>query len=207
MRSYNQFCGLARALDVIGERWTLLVVRELIDGPKGYNQLLAGLPGIATNLLAERLRSLQDADVLERLDDGRYELTEWGYELRDTIYALGRWAGPLMARPRGDDHFHTAWLHHMVIARFDGHDPDRPDLTVELGTDDEVFTLEAIDGAVTLTPGRSQDPDIILAGRTEPVIGCLLGRITPTQARQAGVTIRGPADKLRGLRPLGERES
>jgi DNA-binding HxlR family transcriptional regulator len=205
VRSYKQFCGLARALDVIGERWTLLVVRELINGPKGYNQLLTGLPGIATNLLADRLRSLQDAGVLERLDDGRYELTDWGYELRDTIYALGRWAGPLMAQPRGDDHFQTAWLHHMVIARFDGHDPDRTDLTVELCTDDEIFTLESIDGIVALTPGRSPDPDIILTGPTEPVVACLLGRITATQAQHAGVTIRGPASKLRGLRPRGER--
>ena len=205
MRSYKQFCGLARALDVIGERWTLLVVRELIDGPKGYNQLLTGLPGIATNLLADRLRSLQDAGVLERLDDGRYELTDWGYELRDAIYALGRWAGPLMAQPRGDDHFQMAWLHHMVIARFDGHDPNRPDLNVELCADDEIFTLESIDGTVTLTPGRSPDPDIILTGPAEPVVGCLLGRITAAQARHAGATVRGPASKLRGLRPRGER--
>ncbi len=115
MRSYKQFCGLARALDVIGERWTLLIVRELLDGPKGYNDLLSGLPGMATNLLADRLRSLTDAGVLERHPDRRYELTAWGYELRDAVYALGRWAGPLMARPRGDDHFQTPWLHHMVI--------------------------------------------------------------------------------------------
>ncbi len=184
---------------MIGERWTLLVVRELIDGPKGYNQLLTGLPGIATNLLADRLRSLQDAGVLERLDAGRYELTDWGYGLRDAIYALGRWTRPLMAQPRGDDRFRTAWLRHMVIARFDGHDPNRPDLTVELCADDEIFTLDSVDGTVTLTPGRSPDPDIILSGPTKPVVGCLLGRLTAAQARLAGVTIRAPAIKLRWL--------
>jgi DNA-binding HxlR family transcriptional regulator len=204
VRSYKQFCGLARALDVIGERWTLLVVRELLDGPKGYNDLLQGLPGMATNLLADRLRSLTDAGVLERHPDKRYELTAWGYELRDAVYALGRWAGPLMARPRGDDHFQTAWLHHMVIARFDGRDPERSDLTVELSTDEDVFTLESRAGRVQLVPGRTRQPDIILTGPTEPVVGVLLGRITPDHARQSDVTIRGPAHRLRDLRPRGE---
>jgi len=205
VRSYKQFCGLARALDVVGERWTLLIVRELLDSPKGYNQLLAGLPGIATNLLADRLRSLDRSGVLQRRDDGHYELTDWGYELSDAVYALGRWAGPLMARPRGDDHFQMAWLHHMVIARFDGYDPDRANLTVELCTDDEVFTLESRDGCVGLTSGRARQPDVILTGPTEPVVGYLLGRITLDAARKQGVLVRGPGSKLSGLRPRGER--
>ena len=205
MRTYKQFCGLARALDVIGERWTLLVVRELLGGPKGYNQLLDGLPGIATNLLADRLRSLADDGVLIRVDDGRYALTAWGDELRETVYALGRWAGPLMARQRGEDSFQLSWLHHMVIARFDGRDPDRADLTVELCTDGEVFTLESLDGRVRLSEGRTPDPDIILAGPTEPVVAYLLGRINATSAHTAGVSVRGPGRKLTGLRPRGER--
>jgi DNA-binding HxlR family transcriptional regulator len=204
MRSYKQFCGLARALDVVGERWTLLIVRELLAGPRGYNQLLAGLPGISTNLLADRLRSLDEANVLNRLDDGRYELTPWGCDLREVVYALGRWAGPLMAQPRGDDHFQASWLHHMVIARFEGHDPDRVDLTVELCVEDEVFTLDSSDGHVTLTLGRATEPDIILIGDTEPVVGCLLGRISVEQAAKAGVAVRGQANRLRGLRPRGE---
>jgi len=204
VRSYKQFCGLARALDVVGERWTLLIVRELLGGPKGYNQLLAGLPGIATNLLAERLRNLDQGGVLERLDDGRYQLTAWGYELRAAVYALGRWAGPLMAQPRGGDHFQLPWLHHMVIARFEGRDPDRVDLTVELCTDNEVLTLESLNGQVALTEGRAPKPDIILTGPTEPVVGYLLGRISVEGARAAGVSVRGPGSKLKGLRPRGE---
>jgi DNA-binding HxlR family transcriptional regulator len=204
VRSYKQFCGLARALDVVGERWTLLIVRELLDGPRGYNRLLAGLPGIATNLLADRLRSLTDASVVDRTEDGRYELTEWGYGLRDAVYALGRWAGPLMARPRGDDHFQVPWLHHMVVARFDRHDPERADLLVELCADGHVFALQSVDGSVTLHEGRALDPDIILTGPTEPVVGLLLGRIGATTAREAGVTVRGQAGELAGLRPRGE---
>ena len=74
MRSYNQYCALARALDVVGERWSLLIVRELLEGPRRFGELLEGLPGIATNLLTERLRSLEEAGVLARRPDGRYAL-------------------------------------------------------------------------------------------------------------------------------------
>ena len=134
----------------------------------------------------------------------RYELIPWGYELRDAVHALGRWAGPLMARPRGEDHFQVSWLHHMVIARFDGHDPDRADMTVELCTDGEVFTLESLAGHVRLDRGRTPEPDIILAGPTEPVVAYLLGRIDATTATAAGVSVRGPKSKLHRLRPRGE---
>ena len=205
MRTYKQFCGLARALDVVGERWTLLIVRELIGGPRGYNQLLDGLPGMATNLLADRLRNLVDEGVLTRLVDGRYDLTEWGYGLCEVVYALGRWAGPLMAAPRGDDHFQLSWLHHMVIARFEGHDPDRANLTVELGVENEVFSLTSLDGYVRLSEGRLPAPDIILAGPTESVVAYLLGRMDTRTAKAAGVSVRGPASRLRDLRPRGER--
>ncbi len=75
-----------------------------------------------------------------------------------------------MARPRGDDHFQLAWLHHMVIARFDGHDPERAHLTVELCTDGEAFTLQSRAGLVRLVEGRVAEPDIILTGPTEPVV-------------------------------------
>ena len=204
MRSYKQFCGLARALDVVGERWTLLIIRELLDGPKRYNQLRSGLPGIATNLLAERLRTLQESGVIAHTDAGLYELTPWGSGLREAVYALGRWAGPLMAQPRGEDHFQLSWLHHMVIARFDGHDPNRADMTVELCTDGDVFTLESSDGHVQLNEGRTPEPDIILIGPTEPVVAYLLGRIDREAATSAGVTIRGRASELRRLRPRGE---
>ena len=75
MKSYGQYCGLARALDVIGDRWVLLIVRELLDGPRRYAELLDGLPGIATNLLVDRLRSMETSGLLARQDDGRYALT------------------------------------------------------------------------------------------------------------------------------------
>src|SRR5687768_10280070 len=93
-RSYRQFCGLARALDVVGDRWTLLIVRELLVGQRRFGDLQAGLPGIATNLLTKRLRQLeQDGLVARQLDDDPargvgYVLTARGAELRNTIDGL-----------------------------------------------------------------------------------------------------------------------
>jgi DNA-binding HxlR family transcriptional regulator len=205
MRSYGQYCGLARALDVVGERWSLLVVRELLEGPRRYNELLAGLPGIATNLLAERLRGLEADGVIRRLDDGRYALTPWGEGLHEAVYALGRWAGPLMARPRGDDHFQPSWLRHMVIARFEGVDPQRRDLTVELRCGDEPMTLISAGGRVHVAHGRATSPDVTIAGPPDAAVGLLLGRIGRAEAESRGVTATGDLRKLGRLRPRGER--
>lgn len=191
---------------MVGERWSLLVVRELLDGPRRYNELLGGLPGIATNLLVERLRSLESDGVIRRLEDGRYGLTPWGQELHEAIYALGRWAGPLMARPRGEDHYRPNWLRHMVIARFEGVDPLRKDLTVELRCDDEPpVTLISARGRVHLVPGAEADPDVRIAGPQEAVVGLLLGRIPRAEAESRGVTAAGEIRRLPGLRPRGER--
>jgi DNA-binding HxlR family transcriptional regulator len=205
MKSYGQYCGLARALDVVGERWSLLVVRELLEGPRRYNKLLAGLPGIATNLLAERLRSLEADGVIHRRDDGRYALTPWGEGLHEAVYALGRWAGPLMARPRGDDHFQPSWFRHMVIARFEGVDPRRGDLTVELRCGDEPLTLLSAGGRVHLAHGGATAPDVTIAGPPDAAVGLLLGRIGRAEAESSGVTAAGDLRKLRRLRPRGER--
>src|SRR6266571_7030427 len=105
-RRYGQYCGLARALDVIGDRWNLLIVRQLLVGPARYGQLLDGLPGVATNLLADRLRDLETAGVIKRqlADQGNaivYALTPWGAELREPIEGLIRWSTPLSAPFRG----------------------------------------------------------------------------------------------------------
>lgn len=112
-RSYRQFCGLARALDVIGDRWTLLIVRELLIAPARFKDLEAGLPGVATNLLTGRLKELIDQGVIQRLEvDGRpvYSLTEFGRGLREPIAALVRWSTPLMVIGPQGDHEDARWL-------------------------------------------------------------------------------------------------
>src|SRR2546421_4464549 len=102
MRSYDQYCSVARALDVVGGRWNLLIVRELLlRGRSRYTDLHKGLPGIATNLLAERLRELEEAGVVLReqapppIATTVYSLTVRGQELESVIYELGRWGAPL----------------------------------------------------------------------------------------------------------------
>lgn len=114
-RSYGQFCGLARALDVVGDRWNLLIVRQLLVAPARYRELRDGLPGVATNLLADRLRDLETAGVLERrlAEEGNsvlYALTRWGAELREPIDGLIRWSTPLMGRGQEGDSFQADWL-------------------------------------------------------------------------------------------------
>src|SRR5438105_15117334 len=108
MRSYGQYCALARALDVIGDRWALLIVRELLlRGPSRYTDLRDGLPGIATNLLADRLRALEDADIVKReaapppVATTLFRLTDRGERLKPAIMELGRWGAPLMREPVG----------------------------------------------------------------------------------------------------------
>jgi DNA-binding HxlR family transcriptional regulator len=201
MRSYEQYCGLARALDVVGERWSLLVVRELLEGPRRFNELADGLPGVAPNLLAERLRNLEANGVLVHRDDNRYELTEWGTGLHEAIYALGRWAGPLMVS-RGAAAFRPQWLRHMVVARFEGFDPERKDLEIEVRfAGGEPMTLLSARGRVHLIAGPARHPDVAVSGPPDGVAGLLGGRLTPAAARKRRVTIQGDAALLTGLRP------
>jgi DNA-binding HxlR family transcriptional regulator len=158
VRSYRQYCALARALDIVGERWTLLVVRELLDGPRRYAELLDGLPGIASNLLADRLRSLQAAGVAERHADGRYALTSWGEDLREPVYALGRWAAPLMPRPAGSDASRSRWLAHMVLARSRGARRGRGEVTAEIRCGNEAATVFTEAGEIRMARGPATRP-------------------------------------------------
>ena len=201
MKSYRQYCGLARGLDVVGDRWALLIVRELLEGPRRYNELLHGLPGIATNLLAERLRALEESGVLRREDDQRYALTDWGLGLHDVVYALGRWASPLMGQMDPEDEFRSHWLSHPIHLLYEGVDSSRPSLTVEVNTGDAPMTIESAGGRVRVVPGRPASPDLVLWGPPDGVVGLLAGRLDREDALKLGVTIQGDARKLRSLRP------
>src|SRR3954471_23576444 len=115
-RSYNQFCGLARALDIVGERWTLLVVRNLLLGPLRYSELLRGLPGITTNLLAKRLREMEQEGLLERVRasgaGGRLRrLSAVGAAREPAVHALGSWGWKWMrGGPGAGEHRSFEWL-------------------------------------------------------------------------------------------------
>lgn len=199
MRSYGQYCSFARGLDVVGDRWVLLIVRELLDGPRRYGELLEGLPGIATNLLAERLRALDESGVIERRDDQTYALTPWGEGLREVVYALGRWATPLMRRPLGDDEFRSHWLSHPIHVLYEGVDRRRPPLNVEVDLGDASMTISSSNGRVEVTAGRATKPDVVLTGPPDGVIGLLAGlRDRPAIAK---VKVKGDARKLAQLHP------
>jgi DNA-binding HxlR family transcriptional regulator len=184
-RSYGQFCGLARALDVVGDRWSLLIVRELLAGPMRYGELVASLGGIATNLLADRLRSLESLGVIERrlgeTSGVVYTLTPWGGELREAIGALIRWSIPLMARGRGGDSLRSRWLAVALEALLRGRTARPP---AELGIEAAgIFMTLRIDENgphVTLQPDRR--PDTILHAEPEAVLGLAAGAISINEA-------------------------
>ena len=200
MRSYEQYCSLARALDIVGDRWTLLVVRELLVRPCRYADLQAGLPGIATNLLAERLRLLEDTGVVSRDAQGRYQLTGWGQRLAVPVRELARWGAPLMARKAEADAFRGTWFALPAAMMFGGTDPGRPDLAVEIRSDGETVSLLARDGRVSFRPGPADPPDLVLSGPPDAIIGLLGGRLSPEAAAEHGVTVLGDARDLDRLR-------
>ncbi|HEX4009844.1 MAG TPA: helix-turn-helix domain-containing protein [Solirubrobacteraceae bacterium] len=157
-RTYADSCGIARALDIVGERWALLVVRELVLGPKRFTDLRAGLPRAGPDMLAARLRELEAAGVVRRRTlpapaaSRVYELTEWGAELAPALLALGRWGSraplPPAAPPLGIDAAIMAL--ETTFAPADRQDPPGP-LAVGLG--DQVFTL-TVDAAGGLVVTR-----------------------------------------------------
>ena len=123
-RSYEQYCGLARALDVLGERWTLLIVRNLLLGPQRYSELMRGLPGITTNLLAKRLKEMEANGLIEQAvgdaSTSTYRLTALGASLESAIHALGRWGWQRMGKPGRRDRRNLDWLLVALRRRYRG---------------------------------------------------------------------------------------
>jgi len=162
LRSYRQFCGLARALDLVGERWTLLIVRELLLGPRRYTDLLNGLPGIATNLLATRLASMEEAALIARdeapppVATTLYHLTPRGEELRPVIDALGRWARPLMAEGMKGDAFRAEWMALPTQLYLTDRDPDRAPVAVEVRSGQQLFETGRCDVGVRHLDGTER---------------------------------------------------
>ena len=204
MRSYGQFCGLAKSLDVIGDRWTLLIVRELlIRGPSRYTDLRRGLPGIPTNLLADRLRDLEDAGLLSRdVSPGPaavpvYALTARGEALETVIAALGRWAAPLLREPMKGDAFLPHWLVLPARLYLTDRSPEKPPVRIEVRDGDERVTIEAVNGRVAARLGSADRPDAVIIGPTPLAWQLLLGKIDLPQARKAGLVIEGKPAALK----------
>jgi DNA-binding HxlR family transcriptional regulator len=206
VRSYGQFCAIARALDVVGDRWTLLIVRELLfRGGCRYTDLLHGLPGIATNLLGERLRALEEAGVVCREDapppiaTTLYHLTERGRALESVIVELARWGVPLMADPADSDVFRSYWLAYPVTLYFGEHRGDGSSISIEARMGGEPTTIETIDGELNVRPGAANDPELILSGHPQLIVGALTGKLPLPEAEARGLTYEGDPGVLERL--------
>ena len=147
-KSYGQFCALARALDHVGDRWTLLIVRELLPGPRRFAELAAGLPGVAPNLLVDRLRSLQASGIVERSAHPprsasvTYALTDLGRGLEETVHALIRWGAAWMHAGPGGDHVHPRWGAIALKALLDDPSVTEPSGRLEMQIGGERLVIE-----------------------------------------------------------------
>lgn len=189
-RSYGQYCGLARALDLVSGRWTLLIVRELLVGPARYAQLQAGLPGISTNLLSERLRELEEAGIIRReLDTASngvaYALTPWGSELRGPIAALVNWSTPLMVSGPNGDTFQPHWLVVAIESLLEGK-RSTVSATVGVEVDGTTLTVRVDDTGAHVSVDDDAPPATVLRAEGQLVLGLASGMLTVEQVVAIG---------------------
>lgn len=167
-RTYNQFCGVARALDLVGERWALLVVRDLVLGPKRFTDLQADLPGIATNVLASRVRELEGSGIVRRRSlppPGAatvYELTGYGRELEPVLLALGRWGAISLGVPRPDQTLRSGWIGVAMRAYAVPEASAGVRALVELRLEDATLSIDLDDGEVTIGTGPAEAPALMI---------------------------------------------
>ena len=203
-RSYGQLCGLALALDLIGDRWSLLIVRELLVRPEGarYTDLRDGLPGVATNLLADRLRELESTGVIRRepprppVATQLFRLTVLGESLRTAVEALAVWGGEQVPAARADAEFRSRWLIIPIEALLRDGAPGEPTVIMELVTGDEPVVVEIGAGEVRARTASGRDgdlgpPDLVLSGPPKAILGVLSGKLPWGAATRAGVRSAG----------------
>lgn len=208
MRSYGEYCSVAKALDVVGDRWTLLIIRELlIRGACRYTDLKNGLPGIATNLLSERLRELEAAGLVRREDapppvaTALFHLTEEGQELEPVMRALGWWGVRYMTQRADGDEFRSQWFTYPISFFLTDRDPDGPPVSIELQTASDPMTVEVSDGSVRTRLGSAASPDLVLKGEPLHILGLLSQKLTEAEATARGLQIIGDAGVLKRVLP------
>lgn len=204
MRSYGEYCSIAKALDVVGDRWSFLIVRELlIRGACRYTDLKDGLPGIATNLLSDRIRELEAAGLISREDapppvaTTLFHLTRAGAELRPVLDALGQWGIRYMVGPAETDEFRGHWASLLLRDR----DPGGPPVSVELRTGGKPVVIEVSGGSVTARPGAAAAPDLVLRGEPHLILALFSGQLTSAQVADRGLQISGDASVLQRVLP------
>jgi DNA-binding HxlR family transcriptional regulator len=193
-RSYNQYCGLAYALDRIGERWTILIIRELIAGPRRFTDLLDGLPGISTNLLSERLKQLEQQGLIRRrtlpppAGSAVYELTALGQALEPTLLELGKWGSQFVPASMEDATLLHANSYALTLKTF--FRPERAqglDETYELYIDDEVLQVRIAGGSLLVQQGDALTADAIFRTDMPTYLKLLSGELAPDEAISQGL--------------------
>jgi DNA-binding HxlR family transcriptional regulator len=208
MRSYKQHCGLAKTLDIVGDRWTLLIIRELlIRGSCRYTDLRNGLPGIATNLLAERLRELEVAGILTREDAPPpvatvlFQLTQRGKDLEPAILQLGLWGVPLLVDAPKRQVLQPHWLVLPLKLLLVDAKPDQPKVVIELRVGGEAITVTAAGGQIDVHLGAAERADAVVTGRPDVILQLLSGKLDLSAAKAAAVQWRGAAEVLQRVVP------
>lgn len=201
-RTYSDSCGIARALDLAGERWALLIVRELLLGPKRFTDLRQGLPGLGPDILAQRLRDLEQADILEKrklpppASAQVYELTQRGKDLEPVLLALGRWGSrvPLPGQPP------ELSPDALIIALKTVFDPaaiSDTDATYGVRLGDQPFLVRAQDGEIDVSRGETADAILELDTDSRTLTALLWEGASPAQEIDNGsLTLRGSRREL-----------
>jgi DNA-binding HxlR family transcriptional regulator len=203
-RSYGDQCGVARSLDVIGERWALLIVRELLLGPKRFNDLLAGLPGASPNVISQRLRELTGSGVVRHRDLGPparvgvYELTGWGRELEPVVLHLGQW-GTRAPLPEG-----AGWsLDSLMLALRAAADPAVVNGRYELRVGADVFAVDGTSGSVHVRRGTADEPEATASTDAATLHAVATGQQSiPAAVASGGLRLDGSQRAIGGLTGL-----
>jgi DNA-binding HxlR family transcriptional regulator len=213
-RRYEDACGAAHALDLLGERWALLVMRELMLGPQRFSDLRAGLPGISANVLTQRLEGLEAIGVVARkklpppASTQVYELTAWGYEAEPIFQALGRWGA---RSPHHDptQPFSAASLILSLRTMFDAGRAGRIDAWVGIKAGSESILVRIADGKLDFARGELTDADLIFEGEPPAIAAAIYGGV-PIDAlvAQGALKVTGDrrfAEVFVGLFPLPDK--
>jgi DNA-binding HxlR family transcriptional regulator len=197
-RTYGDGCSIARGLDFVGERWALLIVRELLLGPKRFTDLRKGLRKASPNVLSQRLDELEQAGVIQRRTlpppaaARVYELTDWGLELEDVVMALGGWAARSPGPPSDAPIVSPDSVVLALRARFDPAAAPASDARYELRFGEDRFGIEVVDGELRVARGNLEDADVTIATDTDTLNAVLWGDQTLAQAQRSGaLTVEG----------------
>lgn len=212
-RSYNQYCAVARAMDILGERWTLLIVRELLPDPKRFKDLLEGLPGIGTNLLTARLKDLEEHGVVRRTTlpppaaSRVYELTELGRSLEPVVMGLARWGLEFLGASRKEEDRQPAWAMVALRSVLKAEATAETRESYEFRVDDEVFHVRIEDGETEVRQGSTADPALVVRSDTQALLAVAAGRAEPAEAVASGaIGMEGARDaRERCMKMLGAR--